>query len=697
MKTAEDRALRLPRVVTLVALTVASLSASLLHSPAADTETIFYDDFSAMKVAMVSAGVVGAEAEYHYLPATAAQGKWEVSCFRSEESQRAWRVIRDNGFGAPLMLQASASSAAESAYTHPILVAGDSLWKDYTLTVDFVPGSDANWSGVVFRYRNDRCLYFFGVREQKASIFVLDHGTGFRKSKMKILAEKPFPYSAGSLLKAVVAVHGTHIEAELPGGVVLEATDNTFAHGRIGLMADVPTRYMRVDVKMSKENKSILEERIEARGQEESRLQAANPRMIPWKKISTVGFGTGRCVRFGDLDGDGVLDVLISQVKNHGPKDRNSEVGCLTAMTFDGKMLWQSGRPDLWQRLTGDVACQIHDLDRDGKTEVIYCRDFELVVAEGATGKILRKTKTPPSPPRKGDEINRFDRILGDSLCFADLRGQGWPGDIILKDRYSRLYAYNANLEPLWEVACNTGHYGYALDFDGDKKDEFAIGYSLLDHDGHIIWSLDEKLKDHADAVALVKLKESDPAPVFFCVASDEGVFWADLKGNILKHLYLGHVQSPSVANFRDDLPGLEAVSVNFHANQGIIHFYDSDMNVYHDFEPMQHGSMMLPLNWTGRGEEFFVISANVDEGVFDGHGRRVLKFPADGHPELCNDVLDITGDCRDEIVVWDEAEMWVYTQEDNPKPGRLYKPKRNPLYNRSNYQATTSLPGWSE
>ena len=35
-------------------------------------------------------------------------------------------------------------------------------------------------------------------------------------------------------------------------------------------------------------------------------------------------------------------------------------------------------------------------------------------------------------------------------------------------------------------------------------------------------------------------------------------------------------------------------MTVNFHANQGIIHFYDSKMNVYHDFEPMQHGSMML-------------------------------------------------------------------------------------------------------
>jgi hypothetical protein len=118
---------------------------------------------------------------------------------------------------------------------------------------------------------------------------------------------------------------------------------------------------------------------------------------------------------------------------------------------------------------------------------------------------------------------------------------------------------------------------------------------------------------------------------------------------------------------------------------------------------------MCLPVNWTARTRqaeeadaagtgEFFVLSADVREGgLFDGHGRRIVRFPADGHPDMCNAVVDITGDARDEIVVWDPQEIWVYTQSDNPTPGRLYKPTRNPLYNYSNYQTTVSLPGWSE
>jgi len=41
---------------------------------------------------------------------------------------------------------------------------------------------------------------------------------------------------------------------------------------------------------------------------------------------------------------------------------------------------------------------------------------------------------------------------------------------------------------------------------------------------------------------------------------------------------------------------------------------------------------MMLPVNWTGRPGEFWALSPNVTEGgLFDGWGRRVTRFPADG------------------------------------------------------------------
>jgi hypothetical protein len=103
-----------------------------------------------------------------------------------------------------------------------------------------------------------------------------------------------------------------------------------------------------------------------------------------------------------------------------------------------------------------------------------------------------------------------------------------------------------------------------------------------------------------------------------------------------------------------------------------------------------------LPVNWRGDGQEFILLSGNVVEGgMIDGHLRRVVMFPEDGHPDLTAQVLDVTGDARDEVVLWDEQSVWIYTQ-DGPSPkGRLYAPLRNPTYNDSNYRANISLPNW--
>ena len=72
------------------------------------------------------------------------------------------------------------------------------------------------------------------------------------------------------------------------------------------------------------------------------------------------------------------------------------------------------------------------------------------------------------------------------------MRGQGRAGDIVLKDRYNSLWVFNDKLELLWQAQCNTGHYPFAYDVDGDGKDELFIGYSLFDHDGKQLWTLDD-------------------------------------------------------------------------------------------------------------------------------------------------------------------------------------------------------------
>jgi rhamnogalacturonan endolyase len=668
--------------------TLFSLIVLVATQPTLGDEVLLQDDFSSYRAGLFSS-VVGAHTEYHYLPEAAAKGNWAVTNFRSSvPSQRAWRIVEADG-------ERAMGQFYKNKYTfyHPMLISGDRAWQDYTATITMTPQGETGQRGLVFRYRNDRCYYFLGVDGQRAVLKLVNHATAFHKPYEKILAESPLSWTPGDRLRLSVTVDGSNLTAQL-GDVSLQAKDTVFPDGQIGIMADQPTLFFDAKVTASSQERNRIQSVIAARVAEEAALQAANPAMKRWKRIDLKDFGVGRNARFGDLDGDGQNDVLLAQVLHHGPKDRNSEVACLTAMTFDGKKLWQVGEPDPWKNhLTNDVAVQIHDLDGDGKTEVIYCKDMKIIVADGATGKTIRSVDTPEMPSNTKSPYDKFPRILGDSLFFCDLRGTGRDADIIIKDRYLSLWALDEDLNILWHAQCNTGHYPYAYDMDDDGKDEVMLGYTLFDDDGTTLWTNDDNVKDHADGVAIVPYK-AGAAPRLLCAASDEGMFFADMDGKILKHHYLGHVQNPAIADFRPDLPGLESISINFWGNQGIVHFYDAEGDIYHDFEPAHHGSMCLPVNWTGKPGEFWVLSANVEEGgLFDGWGRRVLNFPADGHPDMANAVLDITGDAREEIVVWDPSEMWVYTQADSPLPHVEFTAVKNPLYNYSNYQTTVSVP----
>ena len=186
------------------------------------------------------------------------------------------------------------------------------------------------------------------------------------------------------------------------------------------------------------------------------KVAATNPKWF-YEEDSTEGFGTGRNLRFGDLNHDGQMDVLIGQVVHHNwPRDSHSELSCLTAMTFDSDILWQIGEPDPEKYpLTNDVAFQIHDFNNDGRNEVIYTMNFELIVADAETGKTLFKTPTPKSkiPDDKFENIGRL-------FVFLDCEGKGYD-EFVDKDRYTHFWVMNNKLEVMGR-SCKTGHYPYA-------------------------------------------------------------------------------------------------------------------------------------------------------------------------------------------------------------------------------------------
>ncbi len=278
--------------------------------------------------------------------------------------------------------------------------------------------------GLVFRYHTNRHYYLFaldgGKRARLAVRLPLEKT--LRVAEWRELGAIDFPYDTKKYYQLKVVNEGPRIQAYIDDRKVLEASDGEIIKGKAGLTANIPARFQDFRVQVSDAVKSQIEQRIQARETKLAKLRAENPQPKLWKKFNTPKFGAGRNARFGDLDGDGQLDMLIAQNIPRVRGDAFDHISCLTALNFDGKVLWQQGRPDPRNGLlTNDTPFQIHDIDGDGQNEVVLVQDFKLQIREGKTGKVRHSNWMPPIPTETQErpyEINN-----GDSLAFFNLSG----------------------------------------------------------------------------------------------------------------------------------------------------------------------------------------------------------------------------------------------------------------------------------
>ena len=637
--------------------------------------------------------------EYQYVVANGYHGNWvDMVCNSSYNGTGpTWLITERDG------RHFMESMRIEKNRPHrmfPTLETGKHQWKDYEVSVSVRRLSQKGMAGLVFSMNHsiDTLVFYLDGKDKAAVAYR-------HKEEVQVLKEVSFPHGCDQEYRLKVDCDGRIAKVYVDDQELFRVEDDLVARGgKVGITADCPSRFADFKVCVSEKTKQEIEVAELAVKETETEEMKKHPKMKLWKKIDLKNFGTSRQIRFGHLTGTDEWYVVLAQMQKRICRDAYGLISCLTAIDLEGNVLWQLGEPsdktEELGKVSADMAFQVYDIDGDGSDEVIVGWDFEIRILDGRTGTIKKSAKTPFSDDDDADLIGvpyqtyAFERINPDGIRICNFRGKERPADILIKDRYCRIYALDEDLNVMWKFKSptNTGHCPLPIDIDGDGKDELLVGYKLLDSDGQMLWSYPIS-EDHTDEIVAGKWMPGEDEGHFACVSGKAGFFIGDFYGNIVARDMVGHAQRVSIANYCPEREGREIVVTNYWGHQGVIFLYDCYGNQIWEMENEMNGNILAPVNWDGDGTELILTNADAKKGgLLNGRGVRAVEFPDDGHPVLCCESLDLTGDERDELVVWDYHSMYIYTQDDCPKE-QTYHPVQFPIYNASNYRGEYSYP----
>jgi|GEM_PF-1359159 len=377
-------------------------------------------------------------------------------------------------------------------------------------------------------------------------------------------------------------------------------------------------------------------------------------------KIDISAAGTGNRMRIGDMNGDGRHDILMVQPAYESRDAYNPRyVGHLAAYDIEGNLLWSQGTVDPRVTTSGaDEPVQVYDIDADDENEVLAVmklgEDTEkyFYIFDGKTGEIEKKHKLP-------------DQRAHDAIFIANFSGNETPQDILLKDRYSKIWAMDKEFNQLWYYPGDTGHSLLPFDFDGDGRDELVNNYSLISHDGKELWRKD--LPDHVDTHWVADINNDGEYEI---ILGGSDTFAFDVNGNqLFRNGDTVEPQQILVGNYRIDSPGLELAGLDRvnrgnPGQDGMFLFTSEGRTLYHEQRAMgDWGSIVRPLdNWTGSYTPLITAyrrgkDADNPDGVvpklYDGYFNPIVTFNEHTDSKEQVMVADMAGDSRDELIVY--------------------------------------------
>lgn len=394
-------------------------------------------------------------------------------------------------------------------------------------------------------------------------------------------------------------------------------------------------------------------------------------------KIDISEAGKACRMWLGDINGDGITEFVMVQ-PDGGFDDRYfpHSVACATAYNLQGDILWQIGSPDYSVRGSGsDIPAQIYDIDNDGNNEFICVMNGKLCIFDGRNGELKESHNLP-------------DEHAHDCIIIADLEGSGYAQNIILKDRYRKIWALDTNYNVKWTFEGNVGHYPWPYDLNGDGYDELIAGYSVLDHNGKVLWKID--MLDHADCIWVGDLDQNPNTGVAVLVGGqDTTAYTAD--GRLIWR-YTDTVESQNIAmgNFRPENPGTEMGGldrIDRNGPNGLDGLFIIDCKGNTLFKEQRKvpgwstiATTIHNFDGTGRDHLLAYRRSGLPAAIYDGYMNPVFSFPFDGHIMW----TDLVGDGQPQLLIYSDKEVQIFSVNNidltkavvpytRPQPKRLY------------------------
>jgi hypothetical protein len=367
----------------------------------------------------------------------------------------------------------------------------------------------------------------------------------------------------------------------------------------------------------------------------------------------------------GDIDGDGRMELVLVQADGD-IDDRYvpHTVKCVTAYRLTGELMWHYGKtPEKIGGFGADFPAQIYDLDGDGFLEVLCVIDGKFLLLDGRTGLVKEEHPLP-------------DPEAHDCIIIANLSGNKKPNDIILKNRYTKVWALNRNFDLLWTHEGNTGHFPWAYDINSDGFDEVMAGYDMLDHNGKLLWSCKD-LEDHADCLWTGDVNGDGKKEI--CVGGSVTCLY-DADGNELWR-YSDSIESQHIAlgHFIPGAPGLQVAGLDrirrgdgykgqWDGKDGMFMIDCEGHGVWKEDRKTKGWLTIVDTfrNWNGEGKDHILAyrrGGGVMPGLYNGKGECEIVFNEDGY------VLhgDLFGRGKEDVIVYgpDRAVIFSGTPYD--------------------------------